>query len=580
MEYALIGVVAVVTIVAVAAFARPLGIAAPLVLVVVGVGFSFLPGMTGHITVPSWVILDAVLPPLLYAAAVQVPILDLRRNIGQIATLSVLLVVVTTFVIGILLFAILPGLDLGAAIAVGAVVSPTDAVAATTVAKRLGLPSRLTTMLEGESLVNDASALVLLKAALGVSGAGISLLGVAGEFTLSVAIAIAIGLIVGFLTVWARARLRDPMLDTTISFAVPFIAFIPTASLGASGVLAVVVAGLYSGHRGATMFSPQTRLSERLNWRTVQFLLENGVFLLMGLQLKTVIGTVPKQHFGPWPVVVLGLLVCVVILGIRVLFVIPLEWRMKLAHRRAARIEDRVADGLARVRDRPEPDDDRGARRWRRRRLFAERRGADVSDLNDNPPSWRGATVLSWAGMRGVVTVAAAQSLPEGPYRRQLILIAFTVAIVTLIAQGGTLPLLIRRIGIRGSDRAADRRSLATLIDEMSEAGLAALDTEIPEAAKAEGAPTPDSDVIERVRQDTLLRSAAAWERAERAEVAEPTGGPHHQYRALRTRVLAAERSALLEARSRGSYPSRVLLRAQDLLDSEEARLSQGFGGA
>lgn len=580
MEYALIGVVAVLTIVAVAAFAKQLGIAAPLVLVVVGVGFSFVPGMTGHVEVPSWVILDGVLPPLLYAAAVQVPIVDLRRNIAQIASLSVLLVVVTTFVVGFLLFVLLPGLDLGAAIAVGAVVSPTDAVAATTVAKRLGLPSRLITMLEGESLVNDASALVLLKAALGAAGGGLSLLGIAGEFALSVAVAIVIGLVVGYLTVWARARLRDPVLDTAISFAVPFIAFIPTASLGASGVLAVVVAGLYSGHRGAAMFSPQTRLSERLNWRTVQFLLENGVFLLMGLQLRTVVGTVPERRFGPWQAVFLGLLVCVVLLATRVLFVIPLQWRMKLARRSIVRREDDLAEGIARVRERPEPDDPRRAKRWRRRRLFADRREADLSDLNDNPPTWRGAAVLTWAGMRGVVTVAAAQSLPDGPYRRQLILLAFAVAIITLIVQGGTLPLLIRRIGIRGSDVAADRRSLATLIDEISEAGLAALDTETPGDEQAAEASGPDPDVIERVRQDTLLRSAAAWERAERAQSDDPADGPHQQYRALRTRVLAAERNALLEARSRGSYPSRVLARAQELLDSEEARLSQGIGGA
>lgn len=576
MEYALIGVVAIVTIVAVAAFARQLGIAAPLVLVVVGVGFSFVPGMNGHIVVPSWVILDGVLPPLLYAAAVQVPIVDLRRNLAQISMLSVLLVVATTFIVGFLLVGMLPGIGLGAAIAVGAVVSPTDAVAATSVAKRLGLPPRLVTMLEGEGLVNDASALVLLKAALGATGAGISVLGIAGQFVFSVTLAIVMGLLVGVLTVRVRAKLRDPVLDTAISFAVPFIAYIPAAIVGASGVLAVVVAGIYSGHRGATAFSPQTRLSERLNWRTVQFLLENGVFLLMGLQLKTVIGTVPERHFGPWQAVVLGLLVCGVLLGIRVLFVIPLQWRMKLAQRRAVRREQRVAKGLARLRDRPEPDDPRGARRWRRRRLFADRREADLSDLSDNRPSWRGAAVLSWAGMRGVVTVAAAQSLPAGPYRRQLILIAFTVAVVTLIAEGGTLPLLIRRIGIRGSDVAADRRSLATLIDEISQAGLSALETEIPDAAETRA----DPDVIERVRQDTLLRSAAAWERAERAESEAPEDGPHQQYRALRSRVLAAERDALLQARSRGSYPSRVLLRAQELLDSEEARLSQGFGGA
>lgn len=531
MEFALIGVVAVVTIVAVAAFAKQLGIASPLVLVVVGIGFSFIPGVPLPFTVPSWVILSAVLPPLLYSAAVQVPVIDLRRNLASISLLSVILVIATSVGVGFLLFSMLHDLDLGAAIAVGAIVSPTDAVAATSVAKRLGLPARLVTMLEGEGLVNDASALVLLKVAIGATGAGISLWNVAGSFAFSVAAAIVLGLLVGFVTVWARARLKDSVLDTAISFAVPFIAYIPAEEIGASGVLAVVVAGIYSGHRAASSFSAQTRLSERLNWRTVQFLLENGVFLLMGLQLRTIVGNVPHDEFGLLQSVVIGLLLCIVLLAIRIVFVAPLEWRM-----------------------------------------------ARTQKHDSDPGSWKkGAAVLSWAGMRGVVTVAAAQSLPDDTrYRPQLIVIAFTVAVVTLLLQGGTLPWLIRRLGIRGSDVAADRRSLATLIDEMSESGLAALETEIPENDGEKA----DPEVIERVKQDTLLRGAAAWERAERAEQDDPESGPHHQYRALRSRVIAAERDALLEARSRGDYPSRVLQRAQELLDAEEARLAQGFGSA
>jgi NhaP-type Na+/H+ or K+/H+ antiporter len=577
MEFALIGVVAIVTIVAVAAFAKQLGIAAPLVLVVVGIAFSFIPGVPLPFAVPSWVILSAVLPPLLYSAAIQVPVVDLRRNLGQISVLSVILVIVTSFAVGLLLFSLLHGLDLGAAIALGAIVSPTDAVAATSIAKRLGLPTRLVTMLEGEGLVNDASALVLLKAAIGATGAGISLWNVAGNFAFSVAVAIVMGLLVGFVTVRVRSRLRDSVLDTAISFAVPFIAYIPTEELGASGVLAVVVAGIYSGHHAASSFSVQTRLSEKLNWRTVQFLLENGVFLLMGLQLRTIVGNVPDNEFGLLQSVVIALLLCAVILVIRVIFVVPLEWRMARTQKRVTESGGRIASRLDELRGRPQPKGEKGARRWSRMLRFFDRREADLQDIVSDPANWRGAVVLSWAGMRGVVTVAAAQSLDsDTPYRPQLILIAFTVAIVTLILQGGTLPWLIRRLGIRGSDIAADRRSLAQLIDEMSESGLAALETEIPENDGEKA----DADVIERVKQDTLLRSAAAWERAERAEVDDPESGPHYQYRALRSRVIAAERAALLDARSRGSYPSRVLWRAQELLDAEEARLAQGFGSA
>jgi len=176
--------------------------------------------------------------------------------------------------------------------------------------------------------------------------------------------------------------------------------------------------------------------------------------------------------------------------------------------------------------------------------------------------------------MRGVVTLAAAQSLPQNtPYREQLILIAFTVALVTLLLQGGTLPLVIRWVKIQGADRVADRRELATLLEEMSEAGIEALESpsfELPDGQRV------DPQILERVRSDTLLATQTAWERAEHAD--DDDGilrSPHQQYRALRREVLAAEREVLLDARSRGAYPSRILERAQSLLDQEESRLEQ-----
>ena len=168
-------------------------------------------------------------------------------------------------------------------------ISPTDAVAATALGKKLGLPPRLVTILEGESLVNDATALVLLRSAIAATAATVSFWAVVGDFAYAVLLAIAIGLVVGFVTVLVRSKLRDSMLDTAISFAVPFIAYLPAEYFHASGVLAVVVAGLYSGHSSAKRFSAQARISERLNWRTVQFVLENGVFLLMGLQVSLLV---------------------------------------------------------------------------------------------------------------------------------------------------------------------------------------------------------------------------------------------------------------------------------------------------
>ncbi|MFT4285607.1 MAG: cation:proton antiporter, partial [Protaetiibacter sp.] len=197
----------------------------------------------------------------------------------------------------------------------------------------------------------------------------------------------------------------------------------------------------------------------------------------------------------------------------------------------------------------------------------------DLAQLQAEGLGWRGGVVLGWAGMRGVVTLAAAQSLPRNtPYYEQLVLIAFTVAIATLLVQGGTLPWIIRWTGIRGSDRVADRRELAALLEEMSIAGVAVLDRDEVEVEGVE----VDADVVQRVRDDTLLAAQSAWERAEHADQEDGlANSPHQQYRSLRREVLAAERAVLLDARSRGAYPSRILQRAQSLLDLEEARLQQ-----
>lgn len=573
---ALLGVVAIVTIVAAGAFSKKLGVAAPLILILVGVGFSFVPG--APVNIPHEIILVGLLPPILYSAAIAVPVMDFRRNFSSISALSVLLVLVTALVTGFILFVIFPDLDLAAGIAIGAVISPTDAVAATALGKKLGLPARLVTILEGESLVNDATALVLLRSAVAATAATVSFWGVLGDFAFAVAVALAVGLAVGFVTVTIRARLRDPMLDTAISFAVPFIAFIPAEAVGASGVLAVVVAGLYSGHNGAKRFSAQARISERLNWRTLQFVLENGVFLLMGIQISGLIGTVQEDELSADQAVYLGLLMTVVVLAIRFLFIGPLVLLLRRQDDQAERNQDRFATMLDRFRRIIERrsffSDSRAARRKERVERAVKRRQADIDQLRLDGLGWRGGVILGWSGMRGVVTLAAAQSLPPGtPYRAQLVLIAFTVAVTTLLAQGGTLPWLIRVTGIRGTDRAADRRELASLLDELGEAGLEVLDN--PTFALPDGEAI-DPSVIERVRGDTLLGAESAWERAEHGAGEDGLAhSPQRQYRALRREVLQAEREALLEARATGSYPSRILTRAQAMIDLEETRLEQ-----
>jgi CPA1 family monovalent cation:H+ antiporter len=574
MDYAFVAVLGIVVVVVTAAFSKRLGVAAPLLLVVVGIGYSFIPGVP-QISVAPEIILTGVLPPLLYAAALTVPVVDFRRNFASISALSVLLVVVSAFATGFVLFVLLKDLDLGAAIALGAVISPTDVVAATSIAKRLGLPPRLVSILEGEGLVNDATALVLLRTAIAAtaltaSGAFNGWI-VVGDFAYAVVVAAAIGLVVGVVSVFIRRKLNDPVLDTAISFAVPFIAYLPAEELRASGVIAVVAAGLYSGHRSAH-FTPQSRISERFNWRTLQFVLENGVFLLMGAQLAGIVGDVHVDKLSADKAVYLGLLVTAILIVLRFAFVWPLLLAARRSERRAIAQYPRMKefDRLRRSRRGP-------ARSEERRQRFdraVERRTNDIAAVRGEGLDARGTIIIGWAGMRGVVTLAAAQSLPKDtPYYEQLVLIAFTVAIATLLLQGATLPLVLRLTRIRGADRAADRRELAELLDDMAAAGIQTLEN--PDFALP-GGQKVDWSVLERVRQDTLIASQAAWERAEHADADDGIlESPHQQYRDLRREVLQAERAVLLEARSRGTYPSRILTRAQTLLDLEEARLEQ-----
>src|ERR1700709_322637 len=326
MEWALFGVVAIVSIVAAGAFAGKLGVAAPILLIVLGVGFSFIPG--APTTVEPEIILAGLLPPILYASAINVSVIDFRRNFTSIFGLSVLLVLASAFVTGYVLYLLFPKLTLAEGIAGGALISPTDAVAATAIGKKLGLPPRLTTILEGEGLVNDATALVLLRSAVAAVAATVSFWGALGTFVYAVAGAGGIGFLVGIVTVFLRSKFRDSILDTATSFAIPFLAYIPAEAIHGSGVIAVVVAGLYSGHAAAKPFTPQARISDRLNWRTLQFVLENGVFLLMGLEISKLVEDVQKSAVKGEPGVVgsvlLALLMTAVLIALRAIFVPPL----------------------------------------------------------------------------------------------------------------------------------------------------------------------------------------------------------------------------------------------------------------
>jgi len=567
-ELTLLAVTAVVLVVAVTSISDRVGVAAPIVLVVLGVGLSLVPGVP-TVTMDPDVVLSVVLPLLLYAAAVNMPATDFRRDLGSITALSVVLVVVSAFAVGLFLWWLLPGLGLAAAVALGAVVSPPDAVAATSIGKRLGLPNRLVTILEGEGLVNDATALVMLRSAVVATSGAISVGGVLADFAYAVVVAVLIGLAVGWLSVQVRARLDQPVTSTAISLVVPFIAFIPAEHVGASGVLSVVVAGLVTGIRAPRRLSSQARVAERTNWRTVLLLLEHGVFLVLGLQITLILDEVHAGGFSVGTALWLGVAVTVLLFVLRLGFVAPLIGLLSRQQRRAAgtsrwldAASERFDDAVARFEGHPRVTE----KRVSSVRRSLTRRQADATFFSNEGVGRRGGLVLAWSGMRGVVTVAAAQTLPEDmAYRPQLILIAFTVAVLTLVVQGGTLPLLIRVLGIRGSDEEELQRELTRLVNTLSAASQDLLDS--PELHREDGQPFDEKTLeMARRRTRTLPESAST-------ETLRTWTSARQEQQELHRKLMEAQQDALLDAQASGVYRSQTVAAAQRFLDQRNMML-------
>ncbi|MER6959930.1 sodium:proton antiporter [Streptomyces sp. NPDC000618] len=567
MEPTVVAVVGVISMVAVAMFSKRLGLAEPLSLVVVGAALSFVPGVP-HVSIePEW-ILAGVLPPLLYSAAVNMPANDFRRNFRAINTLAVWLVVVTTLGAGVFFHALVPDIGWPVAFALGAVISPTDAVAATSVGKRLGLPHRLLATLEGEGLVNDASSLVLLRSAVAAMAGTVSLWSVAGSFVYSVVVAVAIGLVIGHVNVRIRARLNDAVLSTAVSFAVPFIAYVPAEELHASGVLATVVTGVVTGYRSPARLRVQDRITETVNWRTVAFLLESGLFLLMGLSLKALIDDASDSGPSVGSAVLLGLAASALVIAVRIVFVAPLVLGLRRQERRAATERPRLDELRARL-DEQAPSDHLAPAREERLRERAQRVAADLDFHLNESLGWRGGIVLGWAGMRGAITVAAAQTLPEDtPHRPQLVLIAYVVAVTTLLCQGLSLPMVIRAAKVPGDDRERLREEEQKLFAQLAAAGAAALAG--PGLADPDGKPF-DPDTVARARSANSEVLAV-----DHLKAADDGADPlQRQYQQLCVLALDAQRTQLGTARSRGTYSSSALATAQRALDKEEARLQR-----
>jgi len=561
-QFLVIAAVALAIMIAASVFSRRTNIATPLLLVGLGVGASYVPG-TPVIHLEPELILAGVLPPLLYASAVQLPIHDLRRNLMLISWLSIGIVIISAVLIGLVVHLVFPSIPFALGVALGAVVSPTDAVAATAIGHRVGLPPRLMSVLEGESLVNDASALVVLRTAVaGLAATSAFSFGhTALDFGWAVVGALGIGIVVGYLSVLLRERLDDPVLNTTISFAVPFLAYFPAEEVHASGVLAVVAAGLVSGALGSKRLSARDRQMQSTNWTTINFILESAVFLLMGYQLADVVSTAREEVSTSELVELVAIVVTMLVL----LRMLGLAWPALTARftpgNRHAEIRARFAAFESHL-ESLEPADTREHHRleWARRRLARGR--ADMDFEQREPLTARSYLVLGWAGMRGVVTVAAAQTIPVGvPHRATVVVAAFFVALITLIVFGLTLPALIRKLDLPTASIQEKRDSFEALLRSI---GAQAIDELGPlEDQRIDGDPI-DPAVVTAMRDRVMPRLASGIHLGE--------GGRRDQLVVLQQRYLDAMRDALMSERSIGAYSSETFRQVERTLDAMDQR--------
>ncbi len=509
---------------AVAAAGRRVPVPVPLLLVAAGLAVSYVPGVPDY-TLDPHIVLPLLLPPLLYTAATDSSYLDLRAQARPVALLSVGYVLFATFVVGCAAYLIVPGLPLTAALVLGAVVAPPDAVAATAVARRVGLPSRITTILQGESLVNDATAITAFKVALAAAvGEGATWAGGIGEFLIAAVGGVGVGLVLMVPLHWLRTHLTEALLQNTLSLLIPFVAYAVAEQVQASGVLAVVVVALYLGHR-AWEVDFATRLQEEAVWKMVAFVLESAVFALIGLQLPVVLQGLGEYEGADaaWYALAVFLVVAVA----RFVWVYPATYLPRLS---------------ARVRAR------------------------------EGELSWKGPFVIGWAGMRGVVSLAIAFSIPltvhggePFPERNLILFLTFTTVIGTLVVQGVSLPPLIRLLKFPAHDVQAETLAEANAQAQASRAAELRLDDLLADERNALPAPLAD-----RLRMVLERRRNAVWERL--GQVNPVTGETvDDTYRRLSREMISAEREVFVRLRD-GRYIDDEMLRTLlRRLDLEEA---------
>jgi monovalent cation/hydrogen antiporter len=496
----------------------------PILLVLGGAGLGFAPGVPDVMLNPD-VVLLIVLPPLLYSASFFSSLRELRTNLRPISLLSIGLVLATTVVVAVIAHALIPGMGWGPAFVLGAIVSPTDPVAAIAIAERLSVPRRVVTVIEGESLINDATALVAYRVAVvAVVSGSFSLLDAGGRFVLNVTAGAAIGLAIGWIVAQLRSRIDNPPVEMAISVATAYFAYIPAQAIGVSGVVAAVTVGVYLGWRGPQLVSPSTRMQLFGVWEVLTFFLNCFLFVMIGLQLPAILHSLSGHTTGQlalYAAVVSGAVILTRIVWVPVFAYLP-------------------------------------------RRLFRSVRERDPM------PPWQQMAIVAWTGMRGAVSLAAALALPLAtdagtpfPMRDLIVFLTFTVIFATLLLQGLSLPPLIRRLDIHDD---YETRSEAKARLKAAKAAIRRVDQ------------LRDEDWT---RDDTMDRLRAMYEYRTRrftARFREPEDGEDYearaeQYQRALREVLQAQRDAIVQMRNDGTISSDTMHRIERDLDLEDSRL-------
>ena len=513
-----------------AALARRINIPYPILLVVAGLGISFIPRVP-HVQLNPELVFIVFLPPLLYASAWQTNFREFRANLVSISMLALGLVGFT--VCGIAYFAdrFITLLDFKSGFILGAVVATTDAIAATSIAKSVGLPQRIVDVLEGESLVNDATGLLALEFGLSLllRGETPTVAGAATRLFVLIAGGIGVGLVFGFVTAWLERWIDDAPVEMVISLIVPYAAYLAADQLHSSGVLAVVACGLFLSRRSVGFFSPQTRLQIMSGWTALNFVLNGLVFVLIGLQLPYVLAGI--HQYGRWTLLEYGLIFSVVLVVLRLIWVYP-----------GAHISY-----------------------WLSHRFLHDKR---------SKPEARSIFVVGWTGMRGVVALAAALSLPETlgdgrPFvqRNLIVFLTFSIILFTLVVQGLSLPALIRRLGLAGTETQSDeeRQGRRIVLEEAVrylEDCVQGLPEDSPESERHRF-----EDILHGYKHRLEVLGDDRQDRVARKSAKEA----HHKRRDLALEAAQVERQTLIRLRDEGTIGDDVMRRLEYELDLTES---------